>query len=117
MMRSHYTDTAAEDVAADGAVGVKIRWLVDENTGAPNFAMRHVEIAPGGNTPLHEHAWEHEVFGLGGQGVVVGADGEQPFGAGDVVYMPPGEKHQFRNTGADPLTMICIVPHKKACAR
>lgn len=112
MIALHYTDVPADDVEGE-AVGVKIRWLIDEKSGAPNFAMRHFEVAPGGHTPLHSHAWEHEVFGLSGEGVVVGADGEKPFRAGDFVFMPPGEKHQFRNTGSDSLTMICIVPLKR----
>lgn len=112
MKVQHYTDVAAQDVE-QGAAGVKIRWLIDEKSGAPNFAMRHFEIAPGGHTPFHSHEWEHEVFGLSGEGAVVGEDGEGPFRAGDCVFVPPQEKHQFRNTGAEPLTMICMVPHKK----
>ena len=107
----HFTDVTAEDVGGE-AVGVKIRWLIDKKSGAPNFAMRHFEIAPGGNTPWHAHDWEHEVFGLTGQGVVVNEEGEKPFRTGVCVYMPPGEKHNFRNTGTKPLTMICMVPHK-----
>ena len=105
-----FTDVPAEEVAAEGAVGVKIRWLIDEECGAPNFAMRHFEIAPGGHTPLHKHPWEHEIYALSGQGVVVCESGEKPFAAGDAVYMPPNEQHNFRNTGAAPLTMICVVP-------
>ncbi len=27
------------------------------------------------------------------------------------VYVPPGEKHQFRNTGSESLTFICVVPN------
>lgn len=108
----HYTDVPAEPMD-DGAEGVQVRWLIDEKSGAPNFAMRHFEVAPGGHTPLHSHAREHEVFGLSGEGVVVGANGEKPFRAGVYVYMPPHEKHQFRNTGAEPLTMLCMVPHEK----
>ena len=112
MKVQHYKDVQADDVE-QGAVGVKMRWLIDEKSGAPNFAMRHFEVAPGGRTPHHSHEWEHEVFGLSGEGVVVGEDGEKPFSAGVVVYMPPNEKHQFRNTGTEPLTMLCMVPIRK----
>lgn len=108
----HFSDVAAEDVGGE-AVGVKVRWLIDEKTGAPNFAMRHFEIAPGGNTPWHTHDWEHEVFGLTGEGVVVSESGETPFGPGIIVYVAPNEKHNFRNTGTEPLSMICMVPHGK----
>ena len=112
MKAQHYTDVPAQEAGAD-AVGVKIRWLIDEKCGAPNFAMRHFEVAPGGHTPFHSHEWEHEVYGLSGEGVVVGEQGEKPFRAGDYVFMPPHEKHQWRNTGSESLTMLCIVPLKK----
>ena len=109
MKKQHFSDAAASDVPAPAA-GVRIRWLIDENCGAPNFAMRHFEIQPGGATPLHEHEWEHEVFILGGTGVVVSAGGESEFGPGDVIFMPPGETHCFKNTGPEPVTMLCLVP-------
>ena len=110
MEAAHYTSVPAMD-AEEGAVATKIRWLIGEETGAPNFAMRQLEIAPEGNTPFHSHEWEHEVYGLSGEGVVVGEAGEKPFGPGIWVYVPPGEKHQFRNTGSESLTFICVVPN------
>ena len=110
MKAGHYTEVTALD-AEEGAVATKIRCLIGEESGAPNFSMRHLEIAPGGHTPFHTHAWEHEVFGLSGEGVVVGESGEKPFGPGVWVFVPPGEKHQFHNTGTEPLGMICVVPN------
>jgi quercetin dioxygenase-like cupin family protein len=107
----HYTEIPAEDVG-EGAKGVVIRWLIDEKTGAPNFAMRRFEIEPGGYTPLHEHDWEHELFILEGEGLAVSESGEQPIKAGDAIFMPSNERHQFRNTGPRPLTMLCMIPLK-----
>ena len=115
MNKLHYTDVPAEDVE-EGAEGVKIRWIITEDMGAPNFVMRHFEIAPGGHTPLHRHAWEHEVFILGGDGVVVSDQGEVPLNAGDVVFMPGEEQHQFRCTGSDPLALLCLIPSKDKCS-
>jgi len=115
MRKQHVTEIPAADVPAP-ASGVRIRWLIDGKTGAPNFAMRHFEIAPGGQTPLHDHAWEHEVFILGGTGVIVCDTGEVPFAPGDAVFMPVGETHCFKNTGAEPVTMLCLVPIDPACA-
>jgi len=102
-------DVPSTEVPAP-ASGVRIRWLIDEKSGAPNFAMRQFEIAPGGYTPLHTHDWEHEVFILVGSGIVAGNDGKSPFAPGDVIFMPGGEAHQFRNTGTDPVSMLCLVP-------
>jgi len=115
MKHCHYSDIPAEEVE-QGAKDVKIRWLITEGDEAPNFVMRHFEIAPGGYTPYHDHTWEHEVFILSGQGVVVGEEGETPFGQGDVIFMPGGEKHNFRNTGAEPMCMLCLIPSKDKCS-
>ncbi|MBN1844670.1 MAG: cupin domain-containing protein, partial [Sedimentisphaerales bacterium] len=38
-------------------------------------------------------------------------DGETPITVGDVVLVPPGEKHRFRNASAtESAKMLCIVP-------
>lgn len=109
MRKRHFTEVPATTVPAP-ASGVTIRWLIDEAVGAPNFAMRYFEIAPGGSTPLHAHAWEHEVFILSGSGVVVCDGGDEAFGPGDAIFVPHGERHCFRNTGTEPVAMLCLVP-------
>jgi quercetin dioxygenase-like cupin family protein len=114
MKVKHYSDVPAETVE-QGAEGVTIRWIIAEADGAPNFAMRHFEIAPGGHTPHHAHAWEHEVFILTGTGEVVGPDGPEPLTPGTVVLVPPAEEHHFANTGDAPLTLLCLVPHLSTC--
>ena len=108
MTVKHYTDVAAQDVE-QGAEGVRIRWIINQEDGASNFAMRHFEIAPGGHTPHHTHEWEHEVFILTGRGKVVGAD-ETPLAPGTVVFVAPNEEHHFETVGDEPLTLLCLVP-------
>jgi quercetin dioxygenase-like cupin family protein len=115
MIKRHVTEVPAAEVP-EPAQGVTIRWLINEDSGAPTFAMRHFEIAPGGHTPLHEHPWEHEVFILSGTGVAVGAEGETPFRPGDAMFVPGGERHHFKNTGDEPVAMLCLVPHGSACS-
>jgi len=109
MKHANYADIPAEKVE-QGAEGVTIRWLITERDGAENFLMRHFEIAPDGHTPRHRHAWEHEVFILAGRGFVLCDAGEEPIRPGDVVFMPSGEIHQFRNSGKEPLQMLCLIP-------
>ncbi len=104
-----YHEVAAKD-AERGALDLKVRWLITKEIGAENFAMRLFEIAPGGYSPFHSHPWEHEVFVLDGEGVVVGKEHEKRFEADDVIFILPNEKHQFRNTGERPLKFLCIVP-------
>ncbi len=112
MKHFHHTEVELEDVPAP-AEGVKVRWLITEEKGAPNFAMRQFTVEPGGSTPHHTHPWEHEVYVLSGSGVVFGEGGKEAVNPGDVVYMPPDEEHQFRNTGGEDLVFLCLIPHQK----
>lgn len=111
MKVAHYEQLPAEPVSMEGAVGCRIRCLIGEPDGAPSFSMRQFEVAAGGHTPKHTHGYEHEVFILEGQGVAVEGDSEHALRPGTVVYVPPGQVHQFRNTGNGPLKFICLIPH------
>ncbi|MBN2024526.1 MAG: cupin domain-containing protein [Pirellulales bacterium] len=111
MKVTHYEQVPAAPVEMEGAVQCRMRCLVGEPDGAPSFSMRQFEVAPGGHTPKHTHPYEHEVFVLEGQGVVLEGDVEHPLRPGTVVYVRPSELHQFRNTGAGPLKFLCLIPH------
>lgn len=112
MKHVNVKDVPAED-AGPGTKDAKIRWVVTEKDGAPTFIMRHFEIGAGGCTPLHEHAWEHELFIISGAGAVVGGAKEEPFKPGDAIFIPGGEKHQFKNTGKELVSMLCFIPARK----
>jgi quercetin dioxygenase-like cupin family protein len=104
------TDVPAEAVETEGAVGVKIQWLVGAHDGPDNFFMRLFELEPGGRTPRHAHDWEHEVFVLAGEGSVSSEEANRPIGPESVVHIRPGEVHQFQNTGTETLRFLCLVP-------
>jgi quercetin dioxygenase-like cupin family protein len=107
----HYKDVKTEEAREEGALKLKVRWLITKDLGAPNFAMRLFEVEPGGYSPLHSHPWEHEVFILEGEGLVVSEDGERKVGVGDVILVLPNELHQFKNNGKKLLRFLCLVPH------
>ena len=107
MLSRQYQAVEAEPVSE----GITIRWVVGEPEGAPNFAMRVIEFAPGAVFTPHEHDFEHEIFVLEGDGVVEGLEGELTMEPGTAIYVPPGERHGYRNTGQTPLRFICVVPH------
>ena len=111
MKVNHYEDVESNPVDMEGATGCSVRWLVGESDGAPNFAMRQFEVAPGGFTPRHSHPYEHEVFVLEGNGIVMEGDVEHPLAAGDVIFVKPDEVHQFRNTSDAPMKFLCLVPN------
>ncbi|MDX2199136.1 MAG: cupin domain-containing protein [Phycisphaerae bacterium] len=104
-------------VTMPGAHGAKMRMLVGAADGAKNFHMRHFEVAPGGFTPHHQHDYEHEILILAGEGTAKSEAGERTFKAGDVIWVPPNEMHQFQNTGPAPLQFICLIPAPMDCAK
>ena len=106
----HSAEVAAQPVEEEGARNTTVRWLISRPEGAPNFAMRLFELAPGGSTPLHEHPWEHEVFVLAGRAEVVQDSGPTQAAPGDAILVMPGERHQFRNTGDAPARVLCMIP-------
>jgi quercetin dioxygenase-like cupin family protein len=108
----HYQDVEAKS-ADEGASKLKVRWLITKEMGAPNFAMRLFEMEPKGHSPLHSHPWEHEVFILEGEGLVASTEGDKKFKAGDVVFILPNEKHQFKNNSEKTLKFLCLVPIRK----
>jgi quercetin dioxygenase-like cupin family protein len=108
-----YDTVQAEDVIVEGASRVKVRWLITKEMGAENFAMRVFEVEPDGYSPLHKHAWEHEVFILEGEGQLFDGKKATSFRAGDVVFAPSDEMHQFKNSGKVLLRFICLIPYTK----
>ncbi len=84
--------------------------LISEKEGAPNFRLRHFTIKPGGHTPWHSHDWEHENYFLRGEGVLVTEKGETEISPDCFAFVAPGEQHQYKNTGNEPLEMLCLVP-------
>ena len=106
-----YEEVKSVEVTMPGSHACRVRWLVDETDGAPNFAMRQFEVAPGGYTPRHSHPYEHEVFVLEGEGAIYEGDVARPLRPGTVVFVAPDEVHQFRNTGGSTLKFLCFVPN------
>lgn len=90
--------------------GVEKRVLIGKNLEAPNFVMRLFSVKPGGNSPLHTHDWEHEVFIVKGDASVVTGEGEVLATAGSYVYVPANVEHQFKNNTDEVLEFICVIP-------
>ncbi len=107
------SEVKLEKVQETGAEGIRVRWLIKKEDGAPHFAMRLFELQPKGHSPLHSHSWEHEVYILEGQCTVTCEGQEKNAAAGYAVYIPPNTKHRFANAGKSTLKFLCLVPHHK----
>jgi len=110
MMTGHFTEVKEDKPTLPG-MQATIRWLIAEKDGAPNFAMRVIEIKrKGEKIPLHHHDYEHETFVIEGQGNVLSPGGTKSVAYGDFAFIPAGEEHGFENTGDKPFRFICVIP-------
>lgn len=102
---------AGRPVAGDGASGAQVRELTPAAAEA-GLALDLWEIAPGGCSPRHSHPEEHQCYVLAGSGEYRGPDGAPvlPLREGAACYIPPGERHEVRNTGATVLRVLVATP-------
>jgi len=109
------SETPAKPMTMPGADRVQMRLMVGREDGAPTFAMRVFDVEPGGQTPHHQHNYEHEIMVLDGNGVAMCGDTPHDVQAGDAIFVPANEVHQFRNTGEETFRFMCIVPTQFDC--
>jgi len=114
MLIRHIDEVERRPVDMEGAEDVTMAMMVGRADGAPTFALRQFVVAPGGHTPRHSHDYEHEVFVVSGRGTVLLEGAERPLKAGDVVFVPADEEHQFKAAG-EPLRFLCLVPVTRNC--
>ena len=102
----------AAEVKMEGANNVKMKILIGPADGSENIIMRHFIIAPGGNTPFHQHNYEHVVKIERNKGIAVDENGnEYEIKKGQSIFVNPNEKHQFRNPFIEDFEFICIIPN------
>lgn len=116
-MKICQSDTIADqEMTMPGAEGVRMRVLLGMQEEAPtNFVMRKFDIEPGGKTPHHHHPYEHQIYILEGEGIAMEGDTERAFSAGDCIFVPGDQVHQFRNTGDKTLRFLCLIPRPEPC--
>ena len=106
------TQQQARDLGLPGRRSLE---LVSRELGQGSMTLRLVEIpvAVSGETPRapHRHTRTEEcIFVLSGQGTTHADSGEFALRAGDTIVIPRGEWHVTRNTGAEPLVLLCFFP-------
>jgi mannose-6-phosphate isomerase-like protein (cupin superfamily) len=75
--------------------------------------VRIAEIAPAQpgdpeRGPHNHDGFEECIYVLRGTGITVAESGELSIKPGDIVLIPPNEKHMTRNTGSEPLVLLCF---------
>ncbi|MFW6078275.1 MAG: cupin domain-containing protein [Gemmatimonadota bacterium] len=77
------------------------------------FELRYFEIDGGGRSTLEHHDHVHVVVCVRGRGRVRLGGEEHDIGFGDIVYVAPGDPHQFRNVRGEPFGFLCIVDRER----
>jgi quercetin dioxygenase-like cupin family protein len=91
------------------------RQILSGETGSRCATLRMVEIAPSGPGDSERGSHRHDsveecIYVLSGTGVTYADSGEFLLGPGDTILIPAGESHVTRNTGAEPLVLLCFFP-------
>jgi quercetin dioxygenase-like cupin family protein len=107
-----YKQAEAKRLGLPGRTSLEI---VSGEKGARGVTLRLVEIpvpAPGESPrgPHHHSDTEECIYVLSGRATTYADSGEYPLEAGDTMLMPAGEKHVTRNTGRQPLVLLCFFP-------
>ncbi|MFC6766860.1 cupin domain-containing protein [Natrinema soli] len=95
----------------DAADGLSKGVLIDDDHGAPTFAIRRFVLEPGAEVPKHTNDVEHEQYVLEGEYTVGISDEEHAVEAGDSLLIPAGTVHWYRNEGDRRGAFICAVPN------
>ena len=98
-----------------GLPGRKALEIVSGERGAQGITLRLAEIPvpkPGETprAPHHHSDFEECIYVLSGHGTTFAESGEYPMRPGNALLMPAGEKHVTRNTGTEPLLLLCFFP-------
>lgn len=105
-------EVASAVVTMEGAKDVRMKILIGPDDGSDNIIMRHFTIAPGGNTPFHQHNYEHVVKVESNRGIAVDEHGNEfEVSRGQSLYVSPNKLHQFRNPFSEDFEFLCIIPN------
>jgi len=106
------TQSEAKNMGLPGRNSLEI---VSGEKGSQAVTLRLVEIPVprAGETPRGRHfhnGFEECIYVLSGTGYTEADSGNHPLKAGDTILIPSGEKHATRNTGKEPLVLLCFFP-------
>ena len=102
--------------------GRSAREIVSGERGSEQVSVRLVEIDPPqpGDVPRGPHihdGFEECIYVLSGHGLTEAETGRFVVAAGDTILVPPGELHVTRNTGSEPLLLLCFFPVGEIASR
>ncbi|HEX4535310.1 MAG TPA: cupin domain-containing protein [Candidatus Acidoferrum sp.] len=107
-----FTQRTAKLLGLPGRTALEI---VSGDGGVSGITLRRVEIPVDatGDLPRSRHMhndFEECMYVLAGEGMTEADSGNYAVKAGDAIVIPSGEKHATRNTGSEPLVLLCFFP-------
>ena len=104
-MKSRYQDIKPF-ITKDGSL---IRELMHPDVhGNANQSLAEATVPVGVTTLLHKHVQSEEIYYISaGTGLMRLGDSRFDVQAGDCISIAPGTPHNIRNTGDQPLTILC----------
>jgi len=104
------SDVPVHKMEGDQIKNVYKKVLIGPDDGSEKIIMRKFKVYSGGKTPHHIHEHEHVVKIEKGKGLVVDGNGEQIYiSAGQSLFIPGREKHQFKNPYKGSFEFLCII--------
>jgi mannose-6-phosphate isomerase-like protein (cupin superfamily) len=82
--------------------------LAPRNSGIARQSLAEATLPPGAETEAHFHPNTEEIYYLLQGQALMAIEGErQAVGPGEAIAIPPGSRHQIRNTGTENLIFLC----------
>ena len=76
--------------------------------GNRSQSLAEATLAPGQKSELHRHHVSEELYHvIAGQGYMTLGDESFVVQSGDTVCITPGKPHRLRNSGTEPLRILC----------
>jgi quercetin dioxygenase-like cupin family protein len=91
-----------------GLVGDTYTITMTGEQTAGRFCVIDMHIPPGGGPPAHRHDFEETFILIEGEIEATFRGRKSTVRAGDTINIPANAPHQFHNTSAKPVRMLCI---------
>ena len=91
-----------------GIVGDTYTITVPGSATAGRFCVIDMHIPPGGGPPPHRHNFEESFILIEGEMEATFRGEKVRVRAGETLHIPANAPHQFKNTSAQPVRLLCI---------
>ena len=113
-------DEVAKQDATDAPLffgGKVFRQPLVSDGASKYFSFNMVGFAAGARNKFHTHTSDQILYVTKGTGIVATESEEATVNEGDTILIPAGEPHVTRNTGSEPLMLLCFFPVSEIAGR